>query len=63
MFDKGASSIYAYKGNKLIGYDNPRSIRIKAKWAQQNGLGGYMFWSMDLDSKYALARAAKKATI
>ena len=62
MFDKAAASMYAYKGGKWIGYDNPRSIRIKAKWAQQNGLGGYMFWSMDLDSEYALAKAAKRAT-
>lgn len=62
MFDQASASMYAYQGNKWIGYDNPTSIGLKASWAQQNKLGGYMFWSMDLDSGYALAMAAKGAT-
>ncbi|CAM5119449.1 unnamed protein product [Natator depressus] len=40
---------YAYKGNQWIGYDNPKSFAIKAKWLLENNFGGAMVWAIDLD--------------
>nr|XP_028590005.1 acidic mammalian chitinase-like [Podarcis muralis] len=59
---------YAYKGNQWIGYDNPKSFGIKAKWLLENNFGGAMVWAIDLDDftgtfcgegKYPLMNALK----
>ncbi|XP_076455717.1 uncharacterized protein LOC143290262 [Babylonia areolata] len=42
---------YAYnvKTRQWVGYDDLRSVRIKAEYIRQEGLGGAMVWSLDLD--------------
>ncbi|GFN83689.1 hypothetical protein PoB_001019500 [Plakobranchus ocellatus] len=35
--------------DQWVGFDNKRSIMEKVTWAVHNGLGGIMFWSLDLD--------------
>merc|ERR1719242_17997 len=59
---------YAVKGNEWIGYDNEQSLRNKVDYAKALGLGGIMFWALDLDDfkgqscgkgPYPLMNAAK----
>ena len=38
-------------GNLLLGYDNPRSLRIKCEYALDKGLKGAMYWDYDGDNK------------
>jgi len=40
---------YAVKGNEWIGYDDEQSLRDKVDYAMGKGLGGVMFWAVDLD--------------
>nr|AYD38873.1 chitinase-like protein [Mytilus trossulus] len=40
---------FAYSGDQWVGYDNVRSVTIKAKYIKAKGLGGAMFWALDLD--------------
>lgn len=40
---------YAFGGSKWVGYDNIRSVEIKAKYIDDKGLGGAMFWALDSD--------------
>ncbi|XP_053446537.1 acidic mammalian chitinase-like [Nycticebus coucang] len=77
-FLKGATEVwnapqevpYAYKENQWIGYDNPKSFTLKAKWLLENSFGGAMVWAIDLDDftgtfcgqgKYPLMNALKSA--
>ena len=48
-FDSNALCPYASQGNQWVGYDNIRSISLKAQYAKNLGLGGIMFWALDLD--------------
>lgn len=55
---------YAYKGNQWVGYDNPRSIKIKTEYVREKNLGGVMLWSVETDDfrgisglRYPLLRA------
>ena len=52
---------YAYKGNQWVGYDDPDSIKEKARYIRRRGLAGAMVWSLDLDDfrgkRYPLLRA------
>ncbi|XP_046403175.1 flocculation protein FLO11 isoform X2 [Ischnura elegans] len=40
---------YAYKGDQWVGYDDPDTIRKKARYVHEMSLGGLMFWSVDND--------------
>ncbi|XP_052067916.1 chitotriosidase-1-like isoform X1 [Mytilus californianus] len=60
---------YAYSGDQWVGYDNVRSVTIKAKYIKEKGLGGAMFWTLDFDDftgnacnkgAYPLISAVKK---
>ncbi|KAJ1137985.1 hypothetical protein NDU88_004376 [Pleurodeles waltl] len=39
---------YAYQGNEWFGYDNVKSVILKAQWLMNN-LAGAMVWAIDLD--------------
>ena len=57
---------YAIKNNQWVGYDDVNSVSIKAKYINENDLGGAMFWSLETDDfqgkcgqgKYPLIRTA-----
>jgi chitinase len=40
---------YVYNGNQWIGYDDIQSLTQKANYIVSKGLGGGMFWALDLD--------------
>ncbi|KAJ9581749.1 hypothetical protein L9F63_003818, partial [Diploptera punctata] len=40
---------YACNGNQFVGYDNIESIKIKAEYIVEKGLGGGMIWSLETD--------------
>ncbi|XP_063538161.1 acidic mammalian chitinase-like [Cydia strobilella] len=43
------SYVYANKDLLWVGYDNPSTITAKAQYAKDMGLGGIMYWALDLD--------------
>lgn len=56
---------YSHKGDQWVGYDDEEMVRFKGQYAQNLGLGGISFWSLDLDDflgkcgkTYPLIRAA-----
>nr|XP_022907377.1 acidic mammalian chitinase-like [Onthophagus taurus] len=40
---------YAFNGNQWVGYDDVKSLQLKAEYAISKGLGGIMVWSVDTD--------------
>lgn len=40
---------YAVKDDQWVGFDDERSIRLKMKWILENGYGGAMVWTVDMD--------------
>jgi len=59
---------YAYKDDQWLGFDDPRSFKIKVQWLKQAGYGGIMIWSIDMDDakgscmgiNYPLINSAKE---
>lgn len=59
---------YAYKGDQWVGFDDPRSFKMKVQWLKQNGYSGIMIWSVDMDDfagscmglRYPLIKSAKE---
>lgn len=59
---------YAYKGDQWVGFDDPRSFKIKVQWLKERGFSGIMIWSVDMDDftgscmglKYPLIKSAKE---
>jgi len=41
----------------VIVYDDPESLRLKARYVREQGLGGVMFWEYSNDSSGALLDA------
>ncbi len=59
---------YAFKEDQWVGYDDPKSIKLKCEYAAKRKLAGAMIWSLDLDDftggfcnegKYPLLSAIK----
>lgn len=48
-YDEQQKAPYGINGNEWIGYDNVRSVTEKAYYIKNNGFGGAMFWSLDMD--------------
>ncbi|XP_067002961.2 probable chitinase 2 isoform X2 [Anabrus simplex] len=48
-WDEKSATPYAIQGNKIIVYDDARSLTLKVKHAMQNDLAGVMVWPMDTD--------------
>lgn len=40
---------YAIDGDQWVGFDDERSIREKLRWISDNGYGGAMVWTVDMD--------------
>lgn len=40
---------YIYRGNQWIGFENPRSIKLKTQYAVYQKLAGVMVWSLESD--------------
>ncbi|EDW04732.1 GH12757 [Drosophila grimshawi] len=40
---------YAYKDRQWVGYENERSLQLKAQYAMEQKLGGIMIWSLESD--------------
>lgn len=49
IYNTDYASVYAYKGDQWISYENPRSIRAKSEYAKQKKLAGLMLWSYDYE--------------
>ena len=47
-WDAASATPYAYKGNKILSYDDADSLREKADYAKKNGLAGVMLWSLEM---------------
>jgi len=56
-WDDGACAPYLYNGENFVSFDNPESVRIKARYARSRGLAGVMFWEYSLDSSGDLLKA------
>ncbi|HWZ87785.1 MAG TPA: glycoside hydrolase family 18 protein [Polyangiaceae bacterium] len=63
--DKTATPFaYNPSSRTFISYDDPKSVALKATFANEHHLGGAMFWALDLDDfkhGYPLLTAAKRA--
>ncbi len=43
--------LYIPETETMISYDDPQSLRLKAAYVKEQGLGGVMFWELSLDSE------------
>ena len=67
--DNVALSPYGYAGDLWVGFDDPKSLKLKVDFLKAKGLRGAMFWAIDLDDfqnvcgqgKYPLLSAVAKA--
>ncbi|MBM3665576.1 MAG: hypothetical protein FJW92_07275, partial [Actinobacteria bacterium] len=52
LWDDVAKSPYLWNATSrtFISYDDPQSLRIKAAWARERGLGGVMIWELSSDT-------------
>ncbi|XP_046598340.1 acidic mammalian chitinase-like isoform X2 [Neodiprion lecontei] len=49
VFDDNQQVPYSYQGLQWISHDNPRSLDVKAVYAEAMGLGGCSIWAIDFD--------------
>ncbi|MGL5430988.1 MAG: glycosyl hydrolase family 18 protein [Vibrio sp.] len=51
-YDQAAEAPYLFKPSTgdLITYDDPRSVKAKAQYVMQQGMGGIFHWEMDADN-------------
>lgn len=48
-FDYSQQATYAVRDDQWVGFDDPISILQKTALITENGLGGAMAWSIDVD--------------
>jgi chitinase len=55
-WDAGAQAPYLWNGDRrvFVSYEDPESLRIKARYVAQKGLAGVMFWEYGADPTGAL---------
>lgn len=58
-FDSNAVSFYSNAGDSWIGYEDVPSIRLKVRFARSLGLGGYFFWALGQDYRWAISREGR----
>lgn len=50
---------FTYSGNQWVGFDNQRSVRVKAAYAKSRGLAGVMVWSIEQDDARGICGMGK----
>ncbi len=48
-WDDAGKAPYLFNGDCFISYDDGESLRIKADYVREKGLGGIMFWEYGCD--------------
>lgn len=48
-WDDNAKVPYLFDGNSFVSYEDEESVKCKAEYVIENGLGGIMFWEYPLD--------------
>ncbi|KAI3958282.1 hypothetical protein MKW92_021105 [Papaver armeniacum] len=61
VYDNKTESYYSYSGTDWISYDGVKSVKAKVKYAKDQNLGGYYFFSIGQDSQKDLSKAASEA--
>jgi len=67
VWDNEQQVPFAYRGDQWVGFDDERSLKTKVGWLKNEGFGGIMVWSVDLDDfrgycgtgKYPLIKTMK----
>ncbi|XP_036337628.1 probable chitinase 10 [Rhagoletis pomonella] len=49
VWDSEQQVPFAYRGNQWVGFDDERSLKTKMEWLKEQGFGGIMVWSTDMD--------------
>ncbi|CAH1974583.1 unnamed protein product [Acanthoscelides obtectus] len=55
VFDDEQKVPHAYHEDQWVGYDDPKSIKIKVAYAKSMNLGGIMVWSVETDDFLGLS--------
>ncbi|XP_056639626.1 probable chitinase 10 isoform X1 [Diorhabda sublineata] len=49
VWDNEQQVPFAYRENQWVGFDDERSLKTKMAWLKEEGFGGIMIWSVDMD--------------
>lgn len=49
-WDEDAKAPFLYNGSTFISYDDPRSVRLKCRYALEHHMGGAFYWVHDCDA-------------
>ncbi|BET02278.1 chitinase [Nesidiocoris tenuis] len=49
VWDNEQQVPFAYRGDQWVGFDDERSLKMKMEWLKEEGFGGIMIWSIDMD--------------
>ncbi|CAH1106565.1 unnamed protein product [Psylliodes chrysocephalus] len=68
VWDNEQQVPFAYRENQWVGFDDERSLKTKMAWLKEEGFGGIMIWSVDMDDfrgscgsgKYPLINAMRQ---
>nr|QDA39870.1 chitinase 2 [Phenacoccus solenopsis] len=68
VWDNEQQVPFAYRDDQWVGFDDERSLKTKMAWLKEEGFGGIMVWSIDMDDfrgscgseKYPLMQAMKE---
>ena len=55
VLDEVSMSKYMYYGEYWISYDDEETFELRKSWAQSKGLGGLMYWAVDMIKKTELS--------
>ncbi|KAK3917613.1 putative chitinase 10, partial [Frankliniella fusca] len=49
VWDNEQQVPFAYRDDQWVGFDDERSLKTKMTWLKEEGFGGIMIWSVDMD--------------
>lgn len=49
VWDNEQQVPFAYRDDQWVGFDDERSLKMKMDWLKEDGYGGIMIWSIDMD--------------